>query len=127
MCVCVRLCECVCVRLCECADLDDVRRFLCIFLEQQHGGGVGVDVELAQQAGRLGQTLVYVAKTHVVPEGKRCELGRGGLEETVRGEEKGGGEEILLWLTPQLLLPCISCLPPCTNPSACHDSGQSDS
>ena len=56
------------------ADLDDVGGLLRVLLEQQHGGGVGVDVELAQQGGVVGLALVHVPEAHVVPEGEGCQL-----------------------------------------------------
>lgn len=54
--------------------LDDVYRLLCIFLKQQHGGSVGVNVELSQELSVVCCTLIYVAKAYVVSKGKCCQL-----------------------------------------------------
>ena len=54
--------------------LDDVGRLLRILLEQQHGGGVGVDVVPPQERGVVLLALVHVPEAHVVPEGERCQL-----------------------------------------------------
>lgn len=56
--------------------LYDVGRFIRVLLEDEHGWSVSVDVVLLEQVGRLGQTLVHVAKLHIVLIGKRSQLWR---------------------------------------------------
>ena len=52
--------------------LDDVNCLCCVLLKQQHDGGVCVYVELSQEPIVVCFTLVYIAKTNIVSEGKRC-------------------------------------------------------
>lgn len=56
--------------------LDDVGRLVSALFEDQHGGSVGVDVELLLQVDRLSQALVHVAKLQVVLVGEGRELHR---------------------------------------------------
>ena len=56
--------------------LYDVRWLVYILFKDQHGGGIGVDVELFQQIGRVWDALVNVAELQVVFVGKCCQLWR---------------------------------------------------
>lgn len=54
--------------------LNDIGWFLNVLLEEEHGGGVAVDVELSEQALSLRQALVHISKADKVLVGKRREL-----------------------------------------------------
>lgn len=56
------------------SHLNDVHRFLCVLLKKHHGGGIRVHVELLQQPSAVFASLVYVAKTDKISEGKRRKL-----------------------------------------------------
>lgn len=52
--------------------LDDINRFLCILLKQQHGGGVCVHVESLLELSAVFVKLVDITEAHIVSEGKSC-------------------------------------------------------
>lgn len=58
------------------ADLYNVGRFIRVLLEDEHGRSVRVDVVLLEQVSRLRQTLIHVAKLHIVFISKRGQLWR---------------------------------------------------
>lgn len=59
-------------------NLYNVSWFFCVLLEDEHGRSISVDVVLLEQVGSLRQTLVHVAKLHIVLIGKRSQLWRNG-------------------------------------------------
>lgn len=54
--------------------LDDVNGLLCVLLKQQHGGSVGVNVELPQELSVVSVALIHVAKADIVSKGKSGQL-----------------------------------------------------
>lgn len=58
-------------RICS-VYLDDVHRLLRVLLKQQHGGSVGVYVELSHELRVVCVTLVHKAEPNIVSEGECC-------------------------------------------------------
>lgn len=57
--------------------LDDVNWLLCVLLEQQHCGSVGVNVKPLQELSAVCVTLIHMTKADIVSKGKSRQLKEG--------------------------------------------------